>query len=162
MSNQTFYHVQRAIYGSKGYNKVNSFDMKTECCFINTLPKGFFSNQSKVMLMKRNDCIAFGGIVEYNLNVIVLEDHKKHKWSEKKIVIPLPFLKENPDIKKMMQVSISFNIGILGFVSKNESVIYNTRSKKLTRIKLAGKRHIICPCVITFKRNASSSRRGQV
>ncbi|KAI9199166.1 hypothetical protein LWI28_028531 [Acer negundo] len=152
MRNKTFYHVQRTVYGSKGYIEVNSFDMKTECCFRNSLPGGFFSDQSNVILMKwndciafgevtlmkRNDCIAFGGIVEYSLNVIVLEDHKKHKWSEKKIVIPLPFLKENPYIKKIMRrVSVSFKLGILEFVSENESVTYDTRSRKLARIKLA-------------------------
>ncbi|KAK0579494.1 hypothetical protein LWI29_027135 [Acer saccharum] len=155
MNNKAFYHVQRAVYGSKGYIEVNSFDMKTECCFSNTLPGGFFSDQSNVMSMKWNDCIAFGDIVEYNLNVIVLEDEKKNKWSEKKIVIPLPFLKRNPDIKKLSRFSAAFNLGILQFVLKNESFIYDTRSRKLTPTK-----NVIPPCVLTFKRNAAQVTDG--
>ncbi|KAL5772397.1 hypothetical protein ACOSP7_012002 [Xanthoceras sorbifolium] len=161
MGKNAFYYSSGVEDGSKKvYIDVYSFDMKSECCFKNTLPRGFFYDSSKLLFLYWNGCVAFGDIVEGNLNVIVLEDHKKHKWSETKIVIPLTFLKKNSDMK--MLVPTGFQLGKLWFGSKMEGqdlvpkFVYDTQSRKLSQIKLADfeKRYLIRPSVVTFKRNA--------
>ncbi|KAK0578504.1 hypothetical protein LWI29_011490 [Acer saccharum] len=153
---------------SKVYIDVYSVDMDSGCIFKNTLPRGYFSDLFKVFLFICNGCIAFGDIVEEKLNVIVLEDDRKNKWSETNIVIPLTFLKENPDLKKNI-VPTLFDNGKLWFCSEHKDsdqvlqFVYNTESWKLTQIALAGagagaagkRSYTACPSsVITFKRNA--------
>ena len=107
--------------------------------------------------------------MEEKLNVIVLEDHRKNKWSKTNIVIHLTFLKENPDLKKNI-VPTLFDNGKLWFCSEHKDsdqvlqFVYNTDSRKLTQIALvgagagaAGKRsYTACPSsVIISKRNAT-------
>ncbi|KAK3207021.1 hypothetical protein Dsin_021067 [Dipteronia sinensis] len=74
--------------------------------FNNTLPQGLFSNLSEVLIFIWNGCLAFGDLVEEKLNLIVLEDYRMHKWSKTKIVVPLTFLKENPDLKKQVPICL--------------------------------------------------------
>ncbi|KAK1548851.1 hypothetical protein Q3G72_004996 [Acer saccharum] len=120
------------------------------------------------VILERGDISSFGDIVEEKLNVIVLEDDRKNKWSETNIVIPLTFLKENPDLKKNI-VPTLFDNGKLWFCSEHKDsdqvlqFVYNTESWKLTQIVLAGagagaagkRSYTACPSsVITFKRNA--------
>ncbi|KAK3207028.1 hypothetical protein Dsin_021074 [Dipteronia sinensis] len=163
----TVYYIYRVEDGSKVYIDVYSVDMNSGCIFKNTLPRGCFSDLFKVWLFIWNGCIAFGDIVEEKLNVIVLEDHRRNKRSETNIVIPLTFLKENPDLKKNI-VPTLFDHGKLWFCSEHKDsdqvlqFVYNTESRKFTQIALpgagagaAGKRsYIACPSVVTFKRNA--------
>ncbi|KAK1557128.1 hypothetical protein Q3G72_018532 [Acer saccharum] len=107
-------------------------------------------------------------VLEEKLNVIVLEDHRKNKWSKTNIVIHLTFLKENPDLKKNI-VPTLFDNGKLWFCSEHKDsdqvlqYVYNTESRELTQIALAGagagaagkRSYIACPSsVVTFKRNA--------
>ncbi|KAI9198492.1 hypothetical protein LWI28_016848 [Acer negundo] len=165
----TVYHIYLVDDGiSKVYIDVYSVDMNSGCLFKNTLPRGYFSDLFKVFLFIWNGCIAFGDIVEEKLNVIVLEDHRKNKWSETNIVIPLTFLKENPDLKKNI-LPTSFDHGKLWFCSEHKDsdqviqFVYNTKSRKLTQINHAGagagaaakRSYIACPSsVVTFKRNS--------
>ncbi|KAI9198617.1 hypothetical protein LWI28_019178 [Acer negundo] len=164
LSNDTIYNVRQDGYGSNVYIDVCSFDMRSECFFNNTLPQCFFSDLSKVMVLDWNSCVAFGDIVEDKLNVVVLEDHKMHKWSETKIVIPLTFLKENPDIKKLDCASFC-DSSKLSFYSEHKDgddhqellFVYDTQLRKLTETRLVGSgpgKRNVCPSVVTFNRNA--------
>ncbi|KAK0580152.1 hypothetical protein LWI29_037196 [Acer saccharum] len=134
-------------------------------------PRGIFFeilSWLPVKYLVRCKCVSFGDIVEEKLNVIVFEDHRKNKWSKTNIVIHLTFLKENPDLKKNI-VPTLFGNGKLWLCSEHKDsdqvlqFVYNTESRKLTQIALAGagagaagkRSYIACPSsVVTFKRNA--------
>ncbi|KAK4858735.1 hypothetical protein QYF36_021195 [Acer negundo] len=153
--------VKRDGHGSNFSIDVCSLDMGSKRYFDNTLPQGSFSNLSEVLVFEWNGCLAFGDIVEEKLNLIVLEDHRMHKWSETKIVIPLRFLKENPDWKKLIPNSFrpnSFRDHKLWFRSRQKDdkvmLTYNTQSRKISKVHFWNKCYSMRPSIITFKRNA--------
>ncbi|KAK0579352.1 hypothetical protein LWI29_025016 [Acer saccharum] len=146
------YCIKQDGHGSNFSIEVCSLDMRSERFFNNTLPLGLFTNPLKVFVFKWNGFLAFGDIVEEKLNLIVLEDHKMHKWSETKIVIPLTFVKENPDLLKL--IPAFFHDHKFWFRSKQRDdkvmFTYDTQSRKISKVFRNSKR----PSVITFKRKA--------
>ncbi|KAK0578555.1 hypothetical protein LWI29_012246 [Acer saccharum] len=163
-SNETIYNVRKDGDGPNVYIDVCSFDIESERFFNNTLPHGFFSNLSEVMVIDWDGCVAFGDIVEEKLNVVLLENHKMHKWSETKIVIPLTFLKENPDIKKLDCVSICDSNKLCFYLEhkdgddhKELQFVYDIQLRKLIETELVGSwtvKRFVRPSVVTFKRSA--------
>ncbi|KAK3175423.1 hypothetical protein Dsin_032737 [Dipteronia sinensis] len=67
-NNDTIYKVGHDDDGSNVY--VCSFDIGSVCFSNNILPRGFFSDLWKVMVLDWNGFIAFGDIVEEKLNVV--------------------------------------------------------------------------------------------
>lgn len=84
--------------GHQSYLEVQSFDVWSECFTVTTLSPGVFSDLTKVFSLRWNHFLAVADITDETLNVLVLKNFKEHKWSKKKIVVPLKFLKEKPHL----------------------------------------------------------------
>lgn len=113
--------------------EVQSLDLESECfCTSTTVPQGFFSDLTKVSVVDCNRHLSFGNIVEEELNVLVLEDFKKGKWSEKKLVVPLRFLKENQDMKENLEPLWAYPEE-LGFHWNDELYFYDSKIGEITK-----------------------------
>lgn len=93
-------HFTQLISDGKDlYMEIQSLDIWSERFTTNTVPRGFFADLNEVSVLTWNHCLAVRNITEENLNVLVLEDFKEHKWSQNKIIVPLTFLKDHPEWK---------------------------------------------------------------
>lgn len=93
-------HFTQLISDGKDlYLEIQSLDIWSERFTTNTVPRGFFADLNEVSVLTWNHCLAVRNMTEENLNVLVLEDFKEHKWSQNKIIVPLKFLKDHPEWK---------------------------------------------------------------
>ncbi|KAL3522094.1 hypothetical protein ACH5RR_014928 [Cinchona calisaya] len=74
-----------------------------------------FSDWDKVWPLNYNRKLSLAEVDEEKLNIVVLEDYKKQKWSEKKIVISLEFMRKYPYMRNTYHFQIDDNwLYILG------------------------------------------------
>ncbi|KAH7569033.1 hypothetical protein ACOSP7_012208 [Xanthoceras sorbifolium] len=128
--------THKAIYyddGTDFYGDVYCLDVETECFFINTLPQGLFSDLSKVLAVDWDGCLAYADIVEEKLNVIVLEDYRKHRWSQRKIIVPLAFLREIQITDDNFLAPVIFHSNKLYFLLLDDKLfVYDIQLRKIT------------------------------
>ncbi|EEF37722.1 conserved hypothetical protein [Ricinus communis] len=119
--------------GSNFYYYVYSLDLETEKFYRTVLPKGFLNPQQAKDLCWKG-CLAAYEIVKEVLNIMVLEDYKKGKWSETKIVLPLTFLQDNDYWKDTDEIFLDFaKFDELVFLYNNKQFTYNMELGKITR-----------------------------
>lgn len=111
--------------------EVDVLDMVNESYIGHTtLPRGFFSKLSSTNLSDWNGRLSFAELVKDELHVLVLDDHMKLKWAEKKRIIKLTFLK--PDNKELMTFITCADKSMLFFVRQDKKSFstydINTRS----------------------------------
>ncbi|KAL0305880.1 UNVERIFIED_CONTAM: hypothetical protein Sradi_6005300 [Sesamum radiatum] len=73
--------------------RVVSLDMGTETFTVSHLPEGLTCNRTTLWDLDWDGKLALVQIVGQNLEVMELEDYKKHRWCANKKVIPLPSMK---------------------------------------------------------------------
>lgn len=106
--------------------EVQSFDIWSECFTITTLPRGVFFDLKKVSVINWHQTVAIAGIVEEALQVLVLEDFKEHKWN--KIIVPLKFLKDDPDLKEKIRPSLAWSDELrFHNAAKNTILVYDMK-----------------------------------
>lgn len=113
--------------------EVYSLDIWKEC-FTSTspLPRGVFEDLTEVRFIQWNGGVAIAEIGDEDLGVMVLEDYKVSKWSERKIVVPLQILKDEPELKEEI-VHISADSYELTLETESERIYYDmTRQKVIT------------------------------
>ncbi|KAK1377949.1 hypothetical protein POM88_024693 [Heracleum sosnowskyi] len=86
--------------GSSNPATILCVDLVQEVCTIVNAPEGISCGLSGVRIQLWRGKLTIASVSEEKLNVWVLEDYKKHKWSDK--VIPLPFLNQNPHMKNLI------------------------------------------------------------
>ncbi|PRQ30001.1 hypothetical protein RchiOBHm_Chr5g0019881 [Rosa chinensis] len=115
--------------------EVQSVDIWSECFTITTLPRGAFLDLKRVAIFRWNYYVAVADIVEESLNVLVLEDFKKHKW--RKIIVPLKFLKDNPGLKDEIRPhQVWLNYLRLHNAVKKNILVYDMERKVIKVIKV--------------------------
>ncbi|KAL5744183.1 hypothetical protein ACOSQ2_027299 [Xanthoceras sorbifolium] len=116
--------THKAIYcddGTDFCSDVYCLDVGTECFFINTLPQDW------------DGCLAYADIVEEKLNVIVLEDYRKHRWSQRKIIVPLAFLREIQITDDNFLAPVIFHSNKLYFLLLDDKLfVYDIQLRKIT------------------------------
>lgn len=128
-------HCLRIIQvGSNIYEEVVSIDLETELITSTSLPHGSFLDWKKVWTFDWDGRPSLAYTVEDDLNVLVLENYKQQKWGQVKKIVPLKFLKENPDTRTdlaFFYAPLPCEIWIK--LGKGEKwVCYNAESKKIT------------------------------
>ncbi|KAK1377952.1 hypothetical protein POM88_024696 [Heracleum sosnowskyi] len=81
--------------------KILCVDLVQQACTTLNVPESlaFEDRNFNFQLWRGKPTLSF--VSEEKLNVQILEDYKKRKWADT-ILIPLPFLEEEPDLKKMI------------------------------------------------------------
>ncbi|KAK6917389.1 F-box domain [Dillenia turbinata] len=87
---------------TKLLKEVLSLDMDTECFTSTIVAQGFFLEWGKVRAIDWEGYLAFAAVVDDHLVVLVLEDHKRHKWSEKPLIVSLMFLTEDKKTEEVV------------------------------------------------------------
>ncbi|KAK2644260.1 hypothetical protein Ddye_019455 [Dipteronia dyeriana] len=134
--------TRQAIYYDDGsddsdlYSDVYCLDVESECFFINVLPQGLFSDSNKVLALDWDGCLAYAEIVEEKLNVIILEDFRKHKWSQRKIIVPLTFFNEIQITEDNFLAPVIFISNKLYFlILEDKLFVYDIQTRQITERK---------------------------
>ncbi|KAA8515449.1 hypothetical protein F0562_018940 [Nyssa sinensis] len=96
------FYCFRFVEAGSGDSEVVCLNLENENSTSVKVPHYFFSNWKKVWPVIWNGKVSLVGIAGEELTVWVLEDYKKQKWAERKIVIALTFMKENPSMKESL------------------------------------------------------------
>lgn len=147
------FHFTRFVEDGLGEFEIVSMDLDNEvftCCKV---PKRLLSNCQRLMSWNQN--LSLASIVDEELHVWVLEDYKKQKWADRKIVIPLPFLKKDPNMKECLD-PCSVEGGIVWFcVNYVKLVGYDFKSLKVADVICAPEgEKLVCayhPSLVTLK-----------
>lgn len=114
--------------GSKFSQEVVSLDLGTECFTITTLPNDLYQDWEKVWALNWSGKLAFADIVKEELQVLVLEDYKKHKWSETKTIVPLAYMNKEGYLKADL-VPLIADSGTVWFWLKDKTIFsYNMKT----------------------------------
>lgn len=104
-----------------------------EVCSSVNVPQSFFSVWWDVKFLYWDGKPSLARLMEEQLIVWVLEDYKMQKWADSKIVISLPFLKENANMKGLRPWQALE--GKLCFHLKNDDAyFYHSESKLLQKL----------------------------
>ncbi|GAV63523.1 hypothetical protein CFOL_v3_07041, partial [Cephalotus follicularis] len=95
-----YFHIIRLIAdGSNLCIRVDSLGVDSECFSSCTIPQSFPLGL-KISAMNWHGRLAFPYIEGEKLNVMVFENGKEQKMSERKIIVPLKFLEEDQSMKE--------------------------------------------------------------
>ena len=130
---EVVHYTMVILDGTEIYVKIYTFDFENECFSTtnSTLTQGSFTRSSKVSVMAWDGCLSYAEVKEEALNVWVLEDYKKKRWSKRKIVLPLTFLKEN-HIKLKNLIFYDVTSDELSFLWNKSMFAYNMKTGTIT------------------------------
>ena len=88
------------------------------------------------MVLNWDGYLTYVDIVEKQLNVIVLEDFRKHRWSQRNILVYLTFFREIQTMEDDSLVHVIFISNKLYFLIMDDKLfIYDIQSRKITETK---------------------------
>ncbi|GMY37046.1 F-box protein At5g65850-like [Fagus crenata] len=121
--------------GTEIYVKIYTLDFENECFSTtnSTLTQGSFTRSSKVSIIGWDGCLSYAEVTEEALNVWVLEDYKEKRWSKRKIVLPLTFLKENHiNMKKNLIFCEALSDELFFIWNRSKMFAYNMKTGTIT------------------------------
>ncbi|KAK4439296.1 putative F-box protein [Sesamum alatum] len=143
--------------GEERCERVVSLDMGTELFTINHLPEGLTCNRTGLWDLDWDGKLALVQIVGENLQVMELEDYKKHRWCADKKVIPLPPMKKDIGGERKL-FPLFAKQGDIWFWSKGEKIFtYTIKTGQVSDVKktqtfsLSNKLYPYKPSLITFE-----------
>lgn len=154
------YHCAR--FHEDGSGEIVSFDLNKEDFTCLKVSENFLPDWRKVRIIGWNKKPAVYSVVQHELHVWVLEDYKKQKWADRKIIVPLTFLWEDPSIKECY-IQYRVQSGIVWFkVSCNKVLAYCIESKEVVSTICGPEgEEISCyhiPSIITLKGMLAENR----
>ncbi|PIN14258.1 hypothetical protein CDL12_13117 [Handroanthus impetiginosus] len=143
--------------GKEIIREIVSLDLEAECFTVNHLPKGLFDDWETVWDLEWNGKLAFAVIIEQNLEVMILEDYKKGRWSLKKKAIRLTFLEKYKYPQENIFPLFAKN-GDIWFWLKNEKILeYTIETGQIAHVIRSeafspeNKLYVYKPSLITFE-----------
>ncbi|KAJ6864530.1 hypothetical protein NC651_035164 [Populus alba x Populus x berolinensis] len=134
--------------------EVVTLDLESESFISNTVPHGYFSNMEKIWIFSYSGKLALVDIVEGKLSILVLVDHIKHRWVERRVALrPGIFPSAEDEHVKVNFSPVSANRDFLCFEKYGEKFIYDVRCKKITEsVETVPERKVaLLPNMITLK-----------
>lgn len=140
--------------GEETVAEVVTLDVETEGFTQNRMPGGVFGDIETAGVLDWNGKLAFYDIVGQDMELMVLEDFKKKRWSREKEVIHLPFLHKD---KENLMYPLFRKEDEIWFRLKQEKIfVYmidsgSVRDVEQPRFALSGDVYCYKPSFITFE-----------
>ncbi|KAL0398717.1 UNVERIFIED_CONTAM: hypothetical protein Sradi_2215000 [Sesamum radiatum] len=140
------------------FERVVSLDMGTETFTVNYLPEGLTCNRRTTLWnLDWDGKLALVKTVGQNLEVMELEDYKKHRWCANKKVIPLPAMEKGNGGKRKI-FPFYAKQGDIWFWLKGEKIFtYTIKTGQVCEVKqtqtysLSNKLYPYKPSLVTFE-----------
>ncbi|XP_068316497.1 putative F-box protein At1g47790 [Pyrus communis] len=111
--------------------QIQSLEPWSERITNTVLPRGVFSDLTKVSFFLWINCPAVVEVADEALNIMVLEDFKEHKWTPN-ITVPFNFLKDNRHLKDQIHFVKSCSADQLRFYAGGDQLYtYNLRRRSI-------------------------------
>ncbi|XP_011096163.1 putative F-box protein At5g50220 [Sesamum indicum] len=143
--------------GEERCERVVSLDMGTETFTVNHLPEGLTCNRTTLWDLDWDGKLALVQIVGKNLQVMELEDYKKHRWCANKKVIPLPSMNKDNVVEPSLFPLLAKQ-GDIWFWLKGEKIFtYTIKTGQVCDVKqsqtfsLSNKLYPYKPSLVTFE-----------
>ncbi|KAG8385689.1 hypothetical protein BUALT_Bualt03G0071200 [Buddleja alternifolia] len=139
------------------FEEIVSLDIETERFAVNSVPKSFFEDWTRVFALDWDGKLGFAYANGENLEVMELEDYRKQRWCGKKRVIHLPFMKNNDVAVSKLHPLFARKGNIWFWLEDGRVFSYNIKTRRRNDVtqrqglSVANKNYPYKPSLVTFE-----------